>query len=254
MNTNGFIFKRIPINISVVFSIILLFSSCNTINLYETSQANTTQPVYLGSIGSEKDFFLQKGFNSSAIPSYKNPIKLSVVTKPFNKQTYKAFTKAKGLQSADINIHYVDSIPNRPKYIQLNIADKVAVINSLNSLENKDVKDYLSLQTYANVLTGISLALNQKDTENITNADAVFLIENGLKTYGLLLYKDKIKTGIISFNQGVVFAYETSNCCWQESKRHQINIVDLVDAYINCPKGTYRSAKRAKKPINYYKL
>ena len=232
----------------------MIATSCKTFNIDQSIQTKTIQQVSLGSIGSEKDFFLEKGFNGSAVPNYKSPIKLSVIKKPFTKQTYKAFLKAKALQSVDINIRYVDSIPNKPAYIQLQIIDKVAVINALNSLENKDIKDYLSLQTYANVLTSISLVLNQKDTENITNADAVFLIENGLKTYALQLYKDKIKTGVIPFNQGVVFAYQTSNCCWQESKRHKIDIVDLVNAYNNCPKRTYRSAKRAEKTINYYKL
>lgn len=237
-----------------IISLILL-NSCKTIDFNQVSQTKTTQQVSLGSIGSEKEFLLQKGFNNSAIPSYKTPIKLSVITKPFTKHTYKAFTKAKVLQSADVNINYVDSIPNKPTYVELQIADKVALIKALNNEENKAVKAYLSLNTNAQVLSSISLVFNQKDMESINQSDAAFLVENGLKTYALQLYKNKVKIQTISFSDGVVFEYQVTNCCWQENKKHQMDIVDLVSMYSNCPKNTSRSSKKAKKKItNYYKL
>tara|TARA_R110000868_G_scaffold324166_2_gene585047 strand:- start:99 stop:833 length:735 start_codon:yes stop_codon:yes gene_type:complete len=241
-------------SILIACCLLLLALSCKTINLIQTPQTNTTQQVSLGSIGSGKEFVLQKGFDNSAVPNYKAPIKLSVITRPFTKQTYKAFIKAKALQSADIAVTYIDSVPNKPKYLQLQIADKVAIITALNSEENRDVKDYLSLNTYAQVLSSMSVVFNQKDIESINNADAVFLIQNGIKTYAIQLYKNKVKTQTISFNDGVVFEYQTSYCCWQENNKHQIDIVDLVSTFSACPNNTYRSPKRSKKNINYYKL
>lgn len=242
------------LKVILVSALVLSMFGCKTISIHQASQTNTTQQVTLGSIGSEKEFLLQKEFNGNAVPNYKSAIKLAIITKLFTKQTYKAFTKAKALQSADINIYYVDSIPNKPTYIQLQIVDKVAVINALNNQENKEVKAYVSHNTDASVLTSISMALNQNDIENIASADAVFLIEKGLKTYVLQLYKDDVKTQTIQFNQGVVFEYKTSSCCWKKNKTQQLNIVDLVGRYNDCPNGTYRSLKRAQKTINYYKL
>jgi hypothetical protein len=233
-----------------VCCLFMLVASCRTININLESQRNTTQQLSLGSIGSSKDYILQKGFNSSAIPSYKEPIKVWVTIKPFNKQTFKTFTKAKALQPADVAINYVDSIAVKPKYIQLQIADKVAVITALNSEVNTAVKNYLTHNTYANVLTSVSLTLNTHDLENITKADAVFLVENGVKQYALQLYEKQVKTQIILFNQGVVFEYKTSNCCWQENKYHKLDIVDLVSDFNSCPSNTNRSAKRAEKKIN----
>ncbi len=243
------------LSVSIVCCVFICLMSCKTIVFNQVTQTKTTKQVVLGSIGSEKEFLLQKGFNNSAVPNYKTPIKLSIIAKPFTKQTYKTFTKAKALQSADIKINYIDSIPNKPKYIQLQIADKVAVLTALNSEENNAVKAYLSLNTYAQVLTNMSLVFNQKDIESINKADAVFLVENGLKTYALQLYRDKVKTQTISFINSIVFEYQVLNCCWQENKKHQLDIVDLVSKYTNCPKNTYRSSKRAEKKItNYYKL
>ena len=55
------------------------------------------------------------------------------------------------------------------------------------------------------------------------------------------------KTETIPFNKGVIFQYKTSHCCWQEDKRHRLNIVDLVSKFKNCPNKTYRNSNRAKK-------
>ncbi|GAA3647282.1 hypothetical protein [Flavivirga jejuensis] len=240
-------------NFIIIFCVICFITSCKTINISQESQTNTSQQVSLGTIGSNKDFLLQNKFNSAAIPTYKAPIKLSINIVSFNKQTHKAFIKAKALQAANVTINYIDTIPNKPKYVKLQIADKVAIIKALNSEENNGVKDYLSHNTYANVLTSISLALNKDKLKDVTKADAAFLIEKRPKTYTLQLYKNATKTEI-SLNQGVVFAYKSSNCCWQENKKYRLNIVDLVSEFNSCPNKTYRSAKRARKKINYYKL
>jgi Pyruvate/2-oxoacid:ferredoxin oxidoreductase gamma subunit len=232
----------------------ILATNCKTLGLDQAPYTKTTQQVPLGSIGSDKDFFLQQNYNNTAIPKYVEPIKLSVSIKSFNKQSFKNFIKAKFLQSAEVNINYIDSVANKPKYIELQLADNVAIVNAFNAKDNERVKNYLSHNEYANVVTGISLALNKNELEKIATADAVFLIENTHKTYVLQLYKENKKGGTIHFNQGIVFSYIMANCCWQENKKYQIDIVDIVNKNNNCPKKTYRSAKRAKKTINYYKL
>lgn len=227
--------------------------SCKTVSL-QPSQTKTTQQITIGSIGTDKDFLLQQEFNNTAIPQYTEPIKLTVSSKLFNKQTFKNFTKAKALQSAPIQINYIDTIANKPKYIALQAADKVGIIKAFNAKENDGVKNYLSHNQNTNVVTGISIALNENDLKNIMNADAVFLVEETYKTYALQLCKDNKKTERIAFNDGITFSYKTANCCWQENNKHQLNIVDMVSIFNSCPNRTYRSSKRAKKKINYYKL
>ena len=232
----------------------LTLTSCKTLSFDQVTQTKTRQQLQLGSIGTDKDFMFQQNYNTSAIPKYDDPIKLAVNIKPFNKQTHKAFTKAKELQASGINIVFIDSIPNKSQYIQLQIADKVAVIQSLNTKENNDIKSYLSNNRNTNVLTSLSLALNQNDLESVKSAEAVYLVEEAYKNYALQLFDTNKNKEIISFNQVVVFEYKTSHCCWQENNKYQLNIVDLVSDFNNCPNKTYRSANRAKKHINYFKL
>lgn len=230
--------------------VLLLVTSCKTIAIDQVSQTNTTQQVVLGSIGLEKDFILQSEFNNTSIPAYKTPIKVSTIVTPFTKQTLRVFAKANVLQAANVNVNYVDSIKTKPNYVKLQIADKVAVIHALNNEENTAVKKYLSYNADVHIITSISIALNQPDLDAITKADAVFLVEKGYKTYALQLYKDAVKTQTIPFNQGVVFAFKGSNCCWQANKYHKLEIVDLVSDYNSCPNNTYRSAKRSEKKIH----
>ena len=243
MNKNSYLFC----------SVLLLLMSCKTLSIHPESQTKTIEPLVLGSIGSGKEFILQKGFNEASYPTYTKSIKVTVLKTTFNKSSYKSFLKAKKSQSKDINIQYIDSLKEKPYYIKLQIADKVSLINALNDKTNEDVKYYLSINTNANLITGLSIALNKTDLQNIEQAKAVFLVEDSLKTYALQLHvNDKIE--LLYFNKGVVFGYNTANCCWQENNKYQLNIVDLVNDYSSCPNKTYQSSNRAKKKINYFKL
>ncbi len=241
-------------NIYLFSFIILLFCSCKTGSIYGEAQNATKHKVALGTIGTDKDFILQSGFNSAAVPTYKNPIKVSALVTPFTKQTYKTFLKAKVLQSANPNVGYVDSLKVKPKYIQLKIADKVNLIKALNEKSNQSIKDYLTNKTSANIVTNISVAFSSEVLESIQEAESIFLVETKSKTYALQIDKSNAEKQIIHFSEGVVFAYNTANCCWQENKKHQLNIVDFVTDYNSCPNKTYRSSSRAKKKINYFKF
>lgn len=244
-----------PKSIFSIYALLILFSSCKTSSILNESQTSTTQQVCIGYVGLGKDFILQSNFNTTATPNYKEPIKVSVSKVPFTKITYKTFNKAKALQAANVNINYIDSIPEKPNYIRLQIADKVSIVKALNNENNKDVKTYLEHNKTANIITSMSLALNKDDLNAIVSADALFLIEKNTKTYALQLYKKGVKTKLIWFNSGVVFEYKTSHCCWEGSRPDKIDIVDIVNQYNNCPNKTYKSANTAKNKIkNYYKF
>lgn len=228
--------------------------SLSSIAIYsqQISSKRTTQQIALGSVGLDKDFMLQKGFNSVALPTYKEPIKVSVLAVAFTKSRFKTFMEANKRQSANVTL--VDSITKNLMFVQLDIADNITLINALNQSENSHVKTYLRNNKQANILTTISIAFNQKDFDAIMNADAVFLVESSPKTYALQLYKDGQKTELVKFNQGTVFGFDISNCCWQENEKRQLNIVDLITDYRNCPNNTYKSANRAKQKVNYFKF
>ncbi len=252
-----FKFFRNKLSLKSIYVVLwcIVFSSCGSIQqLQYESQRKTEQSLVLGSIGSDKDFLLQKEYKNIALPTYNKPIKLSVTEVPFNKSVYKVFLKARASQSSNINVMYIDSLKKKPKYIKLQIDDKIEMIATLNAKQNIKIKNYLSLNPYTNIITNLSLVLNKEDRDKLMNAESVFLIEKGLKTYILQLHAHGKKTEQILINKSVVFAYKTSHCCWQENRKHRINIVDLVDEFNNCPNGSYRSSNRAKKKVNYFKL
>jgi len=240
--------------ILICFISLFLLAGCKTLSINSGFQTKTTATLVLGSIGSGKKFILQNKFNNVSYPTYTKSIKVSALKTSFNKTTYQSFVKAKQSQSNTVNIKYIDSIKEKPYYLELHIADKVTLINMLNDKINDDVKEYLSLNPSSNLVTNLSIALNQDHLKKVVQAKSIFLIEKPLKTYTLKLLTSDNKTEFLNFNEGIVFGYKSANCCWQENGTRELNIVDLVSTYSNCPNNAYRSASRAKKKINYFKL
>ena len=136
----------------------------------------------------------------------------------------------------------------------LNIIDKVAILDALNEKSNKSVKTYLATDYKASVVTQIAIAFNQDILKMIKDADKTFLVQNGIKSYGIQIYKNDKPVKTIDFNQGVVFSYKTQNCCWSANSKFKVDVVDLVNDKTECPAKTYSTAKRAEKKINFYKL
>lgn len=236
----------------IFLSMVLLFvSSCSSIALLDTSPNNNT--LQLGNIGYNKMNLFNSNYQNLAFPAYSAPIKVGVSIKPFTKKAYNAYLKTKPYQSATVAISYSDSITVKPRYVRLELADKITVLNALNSQENKDVKRYLGLDMKAKIISSISLALSNKELNTIMAAEAVFLEESSPKNYVLQLYDKGNKTVVIPFKSGVIFDYQTSKACWKEDSYRQLDIVDLVQ-HGKCPKGTYSDASRAKQKINPLEL
>ncbi len=230
------------------------FIGCGTVNFVEPVRSKTKNKVFLGSIGSEKAYLLQNEFNNSAIPSIAVPILLDVHLKYFTASTYKRFLEAKSYQNVDLEVDYVDSLPDKPQYLQLKIADKVSLISSLNALENSAEKDYLKNNKGAITITGVSGAFNAQEFEILTNADALFLKQTNPKQFVIQTYKDGEPQETLGLGNAILFEYSTVNCCWKENDKHQIDIVDLVSVYNTCPNNTYRSSKKAERKISHLKF
>lgn len=234
----------------LIISLVLL-TSCKT-SILNMNTSVTSKQMTIGAIGKKKSFLFQKTFSNEAIPNYKKPVKLGINLKPFNKNTFSNFLAANRFQPAELNITYVDSLPEKPGYIEIHLADKVGVLAALNSKENKGTSSFLSTDKNAEMIIAISMAFNNKELKRLTSAKAVFLVEKSYKTYALELHDPKNNKSFIYFHEGVVFEYEMAHPCWKENIHHQISIVDLVNG--SCPKGTFRNSSRAKNPINYLKI
>ncbi len=235
----------------ILFTLVIV--SCKSVAVQGSYQQTTKQKVVLGSIGLNSNFILEQGYDNTGLPNYEKEIKVSISAVPYSNTTYKAFSKAALLQEANFKVNYVDSLKNKPRYIDISIADNVLLIESLNANSNSAIKNYLSTQNEAKVVTSIGMALPANLINSIKEGEEYFLSEYGKKSYAITVYKKGELMVTIPFTDGVIFAYDVSSCCWQENNKHQIAIVDLVNN-VNCPYKTHTSAKRAKKKNNYFKF
>jgi hypothetical protein len=238
----------------VILAFASILMSCNSVKINKSYQKTTTQNLLLGTVGEQKEFVLEQDYNQTAIVQYNTPIRINVSLLDFNKTTFRAFEKASKGQSAKLNITYIDSLDSKPKFLSLEIADRVAVLNALNSKENLDVFQYLQNKPNAHLVSNLTVAFNEAVTNAIMNADKVFLEQDGLKNYRLSLYRENKIVETILLNEGVVFAFKTSGFCWKQNSKYQLEIVDIVKGENKCPNKTYKLAKRAHKKVNYFKL
>lgn len=237
-----------------LFCCLLILTSCKTLSVQNKQYQTTTKQVALGSIGAHETFDLERTYTYSAVPDYVMPVKVQVTPIVFNKTKFRAFATAREFQASKVHLNFVDSIPEKPKFLNIETSDKVGLIHLLNSSENGSIKTYLQNQNRSHVVTNISMALNEKDMENLMTADEVFIEQIGLKAIGLALYSNTTLTRTINFNDGVVFAYRAASVCWKENSKYRLEIVDLVEGDNSCPNQSYSSAKRAKKKVDYFKF
>lgn len=235
------------------FIIIATSYSCSS-KLITPTTYSTTEQLQLGEIGEDKNFVLEKNYNHTAIPIYNKPVKVNVQLQEFKTSSYRAFKKANAKQNDAINISYSDSLDTKPRYLKLSLADRVAVLNALNSEDNKDVKQYLHNKYDAHVISNISIAFSKQLQNSIIKADEIFIKTYGVKSYALHLYTEGVLVDTIPFTEGVVFNYKTSNLCWKEIRNSTWNLADIVEQADRCPKDTYRSPKKDKKVKDYLKF
>jgi len=234
-----------------IFTILLY--SCKTLVVDDKNSILTQRPVSLLHIGNQEDLLLESNYKNNAIVTINQFVKVFATSNSFTKKSYKAFSKANTLQNKNIPVKYIDSLKNKPVYLSIVIADKIAVLDAFKEKQNYSLKEYLILQDDARLVTKVSLALQSSDVTNTQQAEEILLVPHGHKSYALELYSNTKMTQRILFTEAVVFAYNTSGICWKENKKHQLEIVDLVDGS-GCPSKTFKNANRAKKKINYFKL
>ena len=239
------------IKYSCIALLIASFTSCRTLSVQQERQMKTIQNLALGTIGVHKNFMLEQDYNFTAFPQFQHPIKVKLTGVPFNKSKLKAFENAKSAQNKAVVVRYIDSVKPKPRFLKLEIADRIAVLKNLNSKENTDVFQFLQNKSNAHLISTISVVFDAETAAKLSTAQQVFLEHTGINNYVLKIYNNNKEQHSIHFSEGVVFGYQISNLCWKENKKRQLEIVDFVESDDRCPINTNRQAKKAKKKINY---
>ena len=202
----------------------------------------------------DENFILEKTYTSIGTPNYFKPVKVNVLPVSFNNASYSAFVNANLSQRKDIKMSYHDSLEIKPSFISLEISDKITLIELLNHKENLEVKNFLLNDNKANLITGISIVFDSEIYKMLVEAQEVFIEGSGINNIALKTYKDSKLEKTIHFNHGVVFSYRSAFICWRENSKYQLEIAGLAEGDNGCSKLSYKSSKRAKKDINYYKF
>tara|TARA_B110001452_G_C15239247_1_gene429089 strand:+ start:191 stop:1093 length:903 start_codon:yes stop_codon:yes gene_type:complete len=228
-------------------------TACKTIIVQHEQQTKTTQNLQLGSIGEQRGSLIFADYNHTALPTYKQPLKLKVTVVPYSKASYKAFETATHAQQPSQQLQSTDSVQQRPQYLKIEIADRVGLIHSLNSSHNSSVFQFLKQKPTAHIVSTIAVAFSPAVMAQLSSAQEVFLEQTGQHNYILKTYNPGNESQSVFFNQGVVFGYKASKVCWTLTTKRRYTIVDIVESDENCPYCTHSRIKALKSRTNSYK-
>ena len=238
----------------VITSILLVcfLFSCKTVQVNQQNQKTTKTEVELGAIGQVNYKLETDRFQITTLPVYKQKIRVAVNIAAFNNTTFNTYAQAAKEQNQKIKITYIDSVANKPGYANLQVLDKVQLINALNAQHNILVNSYLKNSKKNEIITGLSAYFDSIDLSNLSQADEVYLINNKHKKYNLELVKNGKAFATIDMSKGVPFAYNTASFCWKK-ERGALSIVNLTAKNESCAKDTYRNVSRLNKKVDLFK-
>jgi len=235
-----------------LFLIIISIVSCKTVEVNQQRQQTTKTVVELGVIGKITKGIETNTFQTTTVPVYKQKIRVSADILAFDDNTFNTYAQAALQQNKKIKITYIDSVANKPGYANLQILDKVQVLDELNATHNTGVNTYLQNATNNVLITGLSAYFDAIELSNISQAEEVYLINNKPKKYSLELVKSGKPFAIVDISKSVPFTYTTASFCWKK-ERGKISIANLTYRSETCARDTYKNVAKLNKKINYYK-
>ena len=209
----------------------------------------------LGDLGKHSSSLIHSDFAKVGSPIFKQHIAVSVLEVPFTKSKYKKYADVELSKGKSPKFSYVDSIVEKPKYLTLEISDKIRVKEVLNTEENKSVQSYLKNDSDISLISRISLVLNEQEKNVLTAANAIYLVSNKNEGAVLEIIKGQDRS-YLNISTLEVFDYEVSEFCWGETKYGKLKIEALKDKGEGCPRGTEKKARKLKnkRSKSYLKL
>ncbi|OWW23506.1 hypothetical protein B4Q04_20110 [Zobellia sp. OII3] len=208
---------------------------------------------YLGDIGKYSKSIIHSSFDKIGNPIISKPIGLAVMEVPFTKSKFKSYNAIKKGMGEKSALAYIDSIPIKPKYLTIEITDRIGMRTALNTDKNKEVLSYLEQDEDYRLVYQVSMVASEEQSRLLMEADAIFLIEdwNGHMTVEAIHNKIKIQ---IRLSQSEIFDYKVLGFCWSENRYGQKRIEALRLSSESCPKNTERKAYQLSETKSYIKL
>ena len=234
--------------------LIVTATACQTTKIKDTEYKISTSTIELGSVGTASSFSkINYDYTARTFPVLENKIRLDIQIIPFNKNINKIYISKTNENQLPVKVNYIDSLPEKPKFVTITLMDYTGVINELNSSYNKNVYNYLKVIDKGSIITSIAVVLPDADLIKLQQADAYYLVNEQTAKYSLQLYKDGKKIDLINMQSSTVLAYTVGTFCWAVNDRHNWYIGDIVNDNKSCTGNTHKKIKE-KEETNLFKL
>ncbi|RDY60781.1 hypothetical protein [Flagellimonas nanhaiensis] len=180
-------------------------------------------------------------------------LKVDVQQLPFNRTSYLDYA-AHMQRAGKINsISYNDSLPYKPKYLRLQLLDKVGLASLLNNEAHDQLRSYISADDAYKLVTGLNITVPETDMPSFLQAEAVQLQKDRYGSVQLVVINGDFEKRYF-FSELHVFGYQYNHFCWGEDQYHNLIIENLISEGQKCPKGTYVKASKVNGDKAYLKF
>ena len=238
----------------ITFILFIITINLSYLTLFaQVLQKPTIDYVEIGTIGKSKQAISTKKFITTSIPQLKHKIRIHATVLNFNKIRYKRYRKSAKKQNSNVDVNYIDSILDKPKYVKLEIIDKVQLLQELNEEYNTTLQTYLQNSTLNKLIVDVLAYLDNIDLNNLSKAEEIYLVNNKPKKYTLELIKSGKSFAMIDLSKTITFGYTTASFCWKK-ENGKVIMVNFLRRGNKCVKSTYKKVSKLEKKVNYLKL
>ncbi len=180
-------------------------------------------------------------------------LKVDVKQLPFNRTSYLAYAKYMQ-QAGKINsISYNDSLPYKPKYLRLQLLDRLGITQLLNNDAHDDLRSYVSNDDTYKLVTGLNITIPETEMPSFLQAEAIQLQKDNYGNIQLVIINGEFERRYF-FSELHVFGYQYAHFCWGEDQYHNMIIENLISEDQKCPKGTHLKASKVNGGRSYLKF
>ena len=231
--------------IKALFIMLLVtLSSCSSRRSILASQEHIST-LQLGAIV-ESSGLINHNLEIKTTPELKNPVRLNLQTKEFNKNSFNNYMRA--FEGTNVTIKYHDSLKQKPSFLTFEIVDDVVYSEMINNPPG--LLEFIESSNDTRVVTAISFVVRK--TVNIDLSHTFFLEADNNNTYRIAFYSENERKGHFSFNELNVFGYQLSSFCWGLDKRGTAKVMDIVEEGKSCDRPLQRSPEKLKKSKNLF--
>lgn len=233
--------------LSAILSIVLSCSSYKA----QKQEALLSFPE-LGTLIKTKGDMWYSAAEQIGVPNW-SVLKVDVKQLPFNKTSYLSYAKYMQ-QAGKINsIAYTDSLPYKPKYVRVQLLDRIGLTNLLNTEANKELRSYISNDVGYKLVTGLNITIPETEMPSFLQAEAIQLQKDNYDNIVLVIINGERKKEYF-FSELQVFDYQYSNFCWGEDIYHNLIIENIISQGQKCSKGTYLKVSKIDNDKSYLKF